>query len=55
MIEFDVRNIAHLKSNLINWDKININLKQRLRINFYIENDIDSTIKDNISGKIEGH
>ena len=21
MIEFDLRNIAHLKSNLINWDK----------------------------------
>ncbi|MDR4384582.1 hypothetical protein FOR91_28765, partial [Bacillus anthracis] len=52
MIEFDVRNIAHLKSNLINWDKNKYKFETKVKNKtFYIENDIDSTIKDNISGK----
>jgi len=52
MIEFDVRNIAHLKSNLINWDKNKYKFETKVKNKtFYIENDIDSTFKDNISGK----
>ncbi|TKI99295.1 hypothetical protein FC695_23485, partial [Bacillus cereus] len=52
MIEFDIRNIAHLKSNLINWDKNKYKFETKVKNKtFYIENDIDSTIKDNISGK----
>ncbi|PGS28748.1 hypothetical protein COC59_03315 [Bacillus cereus] len=52
MIEFDLRNIAHLKSNLINWDKNKYKFETKVKNKtFYIENDIDSTIKDNISGK----
>ena len=52
MIEFDLRNIAHLKSNLINWDKNKYKFETKVKNKtFYIENDIDSKIKDNISGK----
>ncbi|MED2186297.1 hypothetical protein [Bacillus wiedmannii] len=52
MIEFDLRNIAHLKSNLINWDKNKYKFETKVKDKtFYIENEIDATIKDNISGK----
>ncbi len=52
MIEFDLRNTAHLKSNLINWDKNKYKFETKVKDKiFYIENKIDSTIKDNISGK----
>ncbi|PFU38223.1 hypothetical protein COK86_26095 [Bacillus cereus] len=54
MIQFDLRDIAQLKSNLIDWDKNKYKYKFEVKVKektFYIENEIDSTIKDNISGK----
>ncbi|PDZ90801.1 hypothetical protein CON47_15550 [Bacillus thuringiensis] len=52
MIQFDLRDIAQLKSNLIDWDKNKYKFEVKVKEKtFYIENEIDSTIKDNISGK----
>ncbi|MED3025588.1 MULTISPECIES: hypothetical protein [Bacillus cereus group] len=54
MIQFDIRGVAHLKSNLIDWDKNKDKYKYEAKVKekiFYIENEIDSTIKDNVSGK----
>ncbi|PED74180.1 hypothetical protein CON88_30510, partial [Bacillus toyonensis] len=52
MIQFDLRNISHLKSNLINWDKNKYKFETKVnKKTFYIENEIDSPIQDKISGK----